>query len=113
MLIQRLHPSDDAIVALRALAAGQRVEVEGREWILREAIPAKHKFAARDIAVGERITMYGVAIGKATGAIAAGSLLSQQNVAHATDAVSGKQADAPWSAPDVSRWAGATFDGYR
>jgi altronate hydrolase len=113
MLIQRLHPSDDAIVALQSLAAGQRVEVGGQTWTLRETIPPKHKFAARDFAAGDRVTMYGATIGKAKSPIATGSLLSQQNVSHAIDAVSGKLRSERWSPPDVSRWAHATFEGYR
>jgi altronate hydrolase len=113
MRIQRLHPSDDAIVALRPLGAGDRVDLDGEAWMLHEDIAAKHKFAARDFAAGDRVTMYGATIGKATRAIRAGSLLSQQNVAHATDAPTGETRMTPWVAPDVSRWANATFDGYR
>lgn len=113
MLIQRLHPSDDAIVALQSLAAGQRLELGGEAWTLREPIPPKHKFAARDFAAGDRVTMYGATIGKAKSAIPAGSLLSQQNVSHATDPVSGKLRSVLWTPPDVSRWASVTFDGYR
>ncbi len=113
MLIQRLHPSDDAIVALSALGAGQRVEIAGSAWTLREPIPVKHKFAARDFAPGDTITMYGATIGKATHSIAVGALLSQQNVAHATDPVTGQKHPHAWTPPDVSRWGGVTFDGFR
>ncbi len=113
MLIQRLHPSDDVIVALKPLAAGQRVELDGVEWMLCEDIPAKHKFAARDFSPGDLITMYGATAGKATSEIAIGRLLSQRNTVHATDATEGKRGHAGWKAPDVSRWARTTFDGYR
>ncbi len=113
MLIQRLHPSDNVIVALRPLAAGQRVQLGNSEWMLSEEIPAKHKFAARDFAPGDAITMYGATAGRATCEIAAGRLLTQRNVAHATDATAGKLAGAVWSPPEVTRWAGKTFDGFR
>ena len=36
MLIQRLHPVDDAIVALQPLNAGQRVTLGASEWMLCE-----------------------------------------------------------------------------
>ncbi len=111
-LIQRVHPADDAIVALRSLAAGSAASMGQQTWSLTEAIPAKQKFAARDFAIGDRITMYGVTVGRATKVIRAGSLLSQGNVAHDTDAFAGKQRDLAWTAPDVSKWVGRTFDGF-
>ena len=112
-LIQRVHPADDAIVALRPLAAGSSVTADQHTWTLAEAIPAKQKFAARDFATGDRITMYGVTVGRATKAIQAGGLLSQGNVAHETDAFAGKQRDVVWTPPDVSRWKTRTFDGFK
>ncbi len=112
-LIQRIHPTDNAIVALRSLSAGDSVALHDQSWTTREVIPAKQKFAGRDFAIGERITMYGVTVGRATQSIAAGSLLSQGNVAHETDAFAGKQRDYAWSAPDVSKWKARTFDGFK
>ena len=112
-LVQRVHPLDDAIVALRPLAAGTTASVDHHTWTLTEVIPAKQKFAARDFAVGDRITMYGVTVGRATKVIRAGTLLSQGNVAHETDAFAGKQKDCVWTPPDVSKWTGRTFDGFK
>ena len=113
MLIQRLHPADNVIVALQSLTAGQRVRLGDSEWMLTEDIPAKHKFAARDFAPGDLVVMYGTTAGRVVAEIAATRLLTQRNVVHATDATAGKLADATWVPPDVSRWAGRTFDGYR
>jgi len=48
--IQRIHPADDAIVALQALQAGASVALGTSSWHLAEAIPAKQKLAARDFA---------------------------------------------------------------
>ena len=112
-LIQRVHPADDAIVALRSLAAGSVASLDHHTWTVTETIPAKQKFAARDLAVGDRITMYGVTVGRATKAISAGGLLSQGNVAHDTDAFAGKQLEYAWKAPDVSKWTGRGFDGFK
>lgn len=47
---QRLHPADDAIVvALTDWPAGAEVAGGEERWTVREKIPAKHKFAARDL----------------------------------------------------------------
>ena len=110
--IQRIHPADTAIVALRPLAAGSSVSLDSQTWALQDTIPAKQKFAARDFASGDRITMYGVTVGRAKQSIVAGSLLTQSNVAHDTDAFAGKQRDYTWTAPDVSAWRGRGFDGF-
>jgi altronate hydrolase len=111
--IQRIDPCDDAIVALKSLEKGASVSESGASWTLREMIPAKQKFAARDFAAGDRVTMYGVTVGRARNAIAAGSLLTTANLVHDTDAFGGKKAAYQWSAPDVSAWRARTFQGYR
>jgi altronate hydrolase len=113
MLIQRLHSRDDAVVALRPLRAGETVTLDGVSWTLRDAIDAKHKFAARDIQTAESITMYGVVIGRAKRDILAGEWLSQENVAHAAGEAVVRAMNFHWTQPDVSPWKGRTFDGYR
>ena len=113
MLIQRLHPDDDAIVALRNLRAGETVTLDGRQWKLRADIPAKHKFAARDFAEGEFVKMYGTVVGRTRSAVACGELLSQGNVAHAVAPAAVSGSGFRWTPPDVTRWAGRTFDGFR
>jgi altronate hydrolase len=112
-LITLLDARDDAVVALQSLPAGSRVSDGKRSWITAEAIPAKQKFAARSFSPGERVTMYGVTVGQAKVAIPEGALLSQANLAHATDTFSGKQREYGWTPPDVSRWLGRTFSGYK
>ncbi len=113
MLIQKLHPDDDAIVALRNLRAGETVSLDANSWTLRSDVSAKHKFAARDFAAGDRVKMYGTIAGKTQRAIAAGELLSRENVAHATASPVARAGDYRWQPPDVSRWRGRTFDGFR
>jgi altronate hydrolase len=111
-LVQRIHPADTAIVALRSLAAGQQVSIDGVSWTTAEPIPAKQKFAAREFAAGERVIMYGVTVGAARTTIRAGALLTQANLAHASDPFTGKQSEVLWTPPDVTRWAGRSFDGF-
>ena len=113
MLIQRLHPDDDAIVALRNLRAGESVSLDGHPWTLRSDVAAKHKFAARDFARGDVVKMYGTIAGRTVRPIAAGELLSRENVTHATASPVARVTDYRWHPPDVTRWRGRTFDGFR
>jgi len=80
-----LAAHDDVATAVRALAAGARVEVRYgdavRETTLVDAIPAGHKFALRPLAAGLRIRKYGEYIGKTTCAIAAGAWVHEHNLA--------------------------------
>ncbi len=112
-IIQRIHPNDDAIVALRTLPRGSSASLGTQSWTLVEDIPAKQKFAARDFVPGDRVVMYGVTVGRITKPVPKGGLLSQGNLAHATDGFAGKQRDIAWTAPDVSKWKGRTFDGFQ
>ena len=111
--ILRVHPADTLIVALRDLADGQTVSLYGQSWTLREAVAAKHKFAACDFAQGDPVTMYGVLVGRATRPIAAGALVHTHNLRHAAAEFTGKRQQQIWTPPDVSAWQNRTFQGYR
>ncbi|MFM2143765.1 MAG: hypothetical protein RLZZ476_2309, partial [Verrucomicrobiota bacterium] len=106
----RIHPADDAIVALRDLDAGP---LPGSEWTLREKIAAKQKFAARDFAAGDRVTMYGVLVGTTMQAVPRGALLHTHNLKHASATFTGKQGSYSWNPPDVSKWASRSFRGFK
>jgi altronate hydrolase len=112
-LIQRIHPNDNAIVALQPLKAGQRVVLGEHSWMLTEDIAAKHKFAAHDFSDGDRVTMYGVTVGRVRGPVRAGAWLSTANLEHATDAFTAQSGGWVWTAPDASAWKARTFAGYR
>ncbi|MBL9116917.1 MAG: altronate dehydratase [Verrucomicrobiaceae bacterium] len=111
--IQKLDPRDDLVVALQPLAAGQVVELGSERWSLPGVVPAKQKFAAREFAAGERVTMYGVTVGRALVGIKAGELISRANLEHASDDFTGKTRSYVWTPPDVSGWLGGTFMGYK
>jgi altronate hydrolase len=110
--ILKVHPTDDMIVALVDLPVGETVEYEGETYHIRETIPAKHKFAARDFAPGEGLHMYGVLVGKAVEPIAKGALISTRNLKHAATPYSAKTKSYEWTPPDVSKWQHRTFMGY-
>src|SRR5262249_41629146 len=93
--------------------AGESVPVEGTTYTLKEDIGAKHKFATRDFAVGDRVTMYGVTVGRTTQPVHAGALVHTHNLRHATDEFGGKQREFQWTAPDVSKWRTQSFAGFK
>lgn len=78
--IIQIHPSDNVVVALAAIAKGEELIVNGQTVTALEDIPRGHKLALKDIAEGENIVKYGVAIGHATAAAPAGSWMHTHNV---------------------------------
>ena len=71
----------------------------------------EHKFAARDLAKGQLVRMYGVTVGVATKDLAAGELITTKNLAHAVDEPVIERCGRTWHPPDVSPWADRTFLG--
>ena len=75
-----LSPGDNIAVAVRDIAAGEKVELDGRAVIITAPVLTGHKIAARPIASGERVIKYGAPIGKATAAIAPGETVHLHNL---------------------------------
>ncbi len=75
-----LDPADNVAVALRALAEGEEILVEGVPLRTATAIPTGHKLARRDIAEGDPVTKYAETIGIASAPIVAGGHVHVQNV---------------------------------
>jgi altronate hydrolase len=75
----RLNPADNVVVAMRRLAAGERLD--GEALAAAEPIPSGHKVATRAIKAGERVRKYGQVIGAATRDIAPGDHVHTQNLA--------------------------------
>ena len=110
--ILKVHPSDNVIVALRDLAKGEQVTMNGQSYIVADDIAAKHKFTEYDLAAGDSITMYGVLVGKAQYDIPAGTRISTANVKHASTEFELGRRKTEWHIPDVSKFAGRIFRGY-
>jgi altronate hydrolase len=111
--ILQLDSRDNVLIALDNLKQGEHVRFQDRSCIVASNIPAKHKFAAEDLAVGADVIMYGVLVGKAAKSIRRGEALSTTNVQHAAAIFHEDGAEYQWQAPDVSRWTQRTFLGYR
>ncbi|MGC2403593.1 MAG: altronate dehydratase family protein [Acidobacteriaceae bacterium] len=110
--ILRIDPRDNVIVALTQLTAGEAVTLAGEQYILQADIPAKQKFATRDLAVGDEVIMYGGVVGLVREAIPKGGLLSTRNVQHDASGFGPKVGEYSWTPPDVTAWSTRTFDGY-
>lgn len=108
----KIHPSDNVLVALTDLKAGEKIGSNGTSFSLVEDVPAKHKFVEKAMAPDEEIIMYGVLVGKALKPIAAGGSIGTHNVKHKSSAFAGKSKTFTWQAPDVSRWKNRTFMGF-
>jgi len=76
-----LGPDDNCVVAVRALAAGETVWLEGEALCVAQAVGLGHKLARRAIAAGEKVLKYGAPIGHATAPIARGEHVHLHNLA--------------------------------
>jgi altronate hydrolase len=110
--ILRIDLKDNVFVALAQLPAGEAITFSGEHYIPLSEIPAKHKFAMRDLAVGDEVIMYGGVVGLVRHAIPRGGLLSTRNVQHDASGFGPKVGNYLWTAPDVASWSARTFDGY-
>lgn len=83
VLFLRCHDADSVAVAIEDIASHEAVSIDGETIVLRDAIPAGHKFALRHHARGDRVVRYGEAIGTASKAIAPGEHVHSHNLATA------------------------------
>lgn len=111
-LVLKVHPKDNVLVALQNLAKGDSIVHEGVTYILQDNIPAKHKFFTDDMQTGDKIIMYGVLVGKTQFAVPKGTCMTVENTKHAADPFVYRPYHYQWQAPDVSKFAGKTFNGY-
>ncbi|WP_018629883.1 UxaA family hydrolase [Niabella aurantiaca] len=111
-IVLKVHPKDNVIVALQDLKKGQVVHYGGAAFVLQNDIGAKHKFFMHDMQAGDEIIMYGVLVGKAQEFIPQGGLMTTANTKHAADPFEYRPYHYQWTAPDVSKFAGRTFNGY-
>ncbi len=108
----RVHPDDNVIVALQDIAKGETIMYNDETYILQENIPAKHKFYVSDMNAGDEVTMYGVLVGKVQHLVLKGMRMTTDNLKHAADPFAYRPYNYEWHAPDVSKFAGRTFNGY-
>ena len=76
----RLHPRDNVLTAIRPLAFGEQVVIDGHSVSMSGPVPLGHKLAACAIPAGVKVTKYGASIGSATRNIAAGEHVHTHNL---------------------------------
>lgn len=110
--VLKVSPKDNVLVALRDLKAGEEISFEGENYILPSAVPGKHKFVTSALASGDPMYMYGVLVGKAKHVIDKGGIITTENTQHAAASFEIGERKLDWHKPDVSHFAGRTFDGF-
>lgn len=111
--VLQLDSRDNVLIALTDLKAGDRIEFGGQGYTLAKNVPAKHKFATRDLSIGDDVVMYGVLVGRAVKPIAAGELLMLSNIQHQAAPFQEQTGEFHWAPPNVSQREQQTFEGYR
>src|SRR5258708_39669805 len=88
--ILKIHPADNVFVALTDLKAGEKITYLGNPIVLVNDVPAKHKFAEKDMQAEDEIIMYGLLVGKAIQQIPKGGVIGTHNIKHKAASYSGK-----------------------
>lgn len=110
--VLKIDSGDNALIALADLNQGQQIEFEGKTYTLVSNIPAKHKFATENLAVGDEVIMYGVLVGAAVKPIQRGERLTTSNLQHRATPFHEQSGEYRWVGPDISKWKQRTFLGY-
>ena len=110
--VLKLDSDDNVLIALSDLNQGEQVQSGGETYQLTSNVPAKHKFASADLAVGDDVIMYGVVVGAAMKPIQRGERLTTSNVQHRATDFHERSGEYRWTPPDISRWKQRTFLGY-
>src|SRR6202162_630468 len=111
--VLKLDSKDNVLIALADLRRGEQISFDSQYYTLESDVPAKHKFATENLAIGANIIMYGVLVGKAVAPIRQGELLTTRNIHHQAAAFQEKTEEYRWTPPNVSRWKQREFLGYR
>lgn len=115
MAIQRylqIHPMDNVLVALQDLTEGTRIIFEGKEFTLKQAVAAKHKFTIQPMQQDAEILMYGVLVGKLNTNLDEGELITTENLRHASEDFKMGNRKITWTQPDISAFKNKTFKGF-
>lgn len=108
----RLDVRDNVIVALKDLPKGTLIRINDTNIILKDNIPAKHKFFMDDLNASTGVIMYGILVGKVRHEVKKGMLMNVSNTKHAANAYSYKYPEIKWIPPDAPKYENRTFNGY-
>src|SRR5437762_13068643 len=95
--ILKLDPSDNVLIALTDLNQREQIAFSGNNYTLVSDIPAKHKFATEDLAIGADVIMYGVIVGRAAKPVRQGERLTTSNIQRSEERRVGKEGSSRWA----------------
>ena len=75
----QINERDKVAVAVEAISAGESIKIAGKDIVIKNDIPAGHKFALTDIPNGENIIKYAFPIGHAKTDIKEGEHIHTHN----------------------------------
>lgn len=75
-----LHPTDNVVICVAPIDAGEQVEIDGAPVIAAGAVGLGHKLARRDLASGDKVIRYGIPIGTMTRPAARGEHVHRHNL---------------------------------
>ena len=107
-----LHPQDNVLVALQDIPEMSSINFFNKTIIIKNKIPAKHKFFIHDIEAGGDVIMYGVLVGKTQNFVQEGEQMNTINTLHAAEDYAYRSVNYQWQKPDVSKYANLTFNGF-
>lgn len=110
--VLKLDPRDNTLVALTNLHKSETILHDGRETVLVDDIPAKHKLFEEDMKAGSEVYMYGVLVGKVQADVRKGMRMTVENTKHAADPYRYRPYHYHWQAPNVEKFRSRTFNGY-
>ena len=76
----KINPADSVVVCLESKKKGDVINIDGREVVVRQDIPAGHKLLIQDTAKGSDIIKYGYPIGHAAEDLKAGDWVNENNL---------------------------------
>lgn len=76
----KINPADNVAVAISTLPAGENVSVDEHNVVLKEEIPAGHKFALKALKTNDNVIKYGFPIGHTIADVPEGGLVNEKNV---------------------------------
>lgn len=108
----QIHPDDNAAIALVDLTAGEPVALPGADFLLSSAVPAKHRFALRNLSPGDSVLVYGTLVGRAVAHVRQGEPLSIRNTRHDARVFGQRSKEYSWRAPNLSQWQQKSYSGF-
>ncbi len=108
----QINPADNVAVAIQKLSAGEKLLIGGNDIEVKEEIPAGHKIALQNFAVGDNIIKYGDPIGHAVKEITLGSLVNEKSIKTNLEGLS-EYTYSPSQIPVQPEKKNLTFRGYR